>query len=188
GTVLCSRAENISNFVEAKSIFGSNYKRNAYTKADLQCMNAYTKEVESCFPSDANINNVAKFLTGTVWSIKKQCKVLMISYVDDSGGLEATLGIKFIMRMQNASLFEAKFHSRKLPFLTLDSTTILKPSRIIILDSLKPSRELVSVVVQSTMYYKELQLSLIRNILKHYAYLYSRTMPYVLDNLSDSVQ
>ncbi|XP_008464326.2 AP-3 complex subunit sigma-like [Cucumis melo] len=137
--VLCSRAENISNFVEAESIFGSdsrlvykhfatlyfvlvfnssenelamldliqgssnilcdgfNYKRNAYTKADLQCMNAYTKEVESCFPSDANINNVAKFLMGTVWSIKKQCKVLMISYVDDSGGLEATLGIKFIM-------------------------------------------------------------------------------------------
>uniref|UniRef100_A0A9I9EIV5 Uncharacterized protein n=1 Tax=Cucumis melo TaxID=3656 RepID=A0A9I9EIV5_CUCME len=75
-----------------------NYKRNAYTKVDLQCTNAYTKEFESCFPSDANINNVAKFLTGTVWSIKKQCKVLMISYVDDSGGLEATLGIKFIMQ------------------------------------------------------------------------------------------
>uniref|UniRef100_A0A9I9EG23 Uncharacterized protein n=1 Tax=Cucumis melo TaxID=3656 RepID=A0A9I9EG23_CUCME len=37
-----------------------NYKRNAYTKADLQCTNAYTKEVESCLPSDANINNVAK--------------------------------------------------------------------------------------------------------------------------------
>uniref|UniRef100_A0A9I9E9U5 Uncharacterized protein n=1 Tax=Cucumis melo TaxID=3656 RepID=A0A9I9E9U5_CUCME len=74
-----------------------NYKRNAYTKADLQCTNAYTKEVESCLPSDVNINNVAKILTGTVWSIKKQCKVLMISYVDDSGGLEATLGIKFIM-------------------------------------------------------------------------------------------
>uniref|UniRef100_A0A9I9EMK4 Uncharacterized protein n=1 Tax=Cucumis melo TaxID=3656 RepID=A0A9I9EMK4_CUCME len=37
-----------------------NYKINAYTKADLQCTNAYTKEVESCLPSDANINNVVK--------------------------------------------------------------------------------------------------------------------------------
>uniref|UniRef100_A0A9I9EBH6 Uncharacterized protein n=1 Tax=Cucumis melo TaxID=3656 RepID=A0A9I9EBH6_CUCME len=67
-----------------------------------ECYTKHGKKVESCLPY-ANINNVAEdyfygqFLTGTVWSIKKQCKVLTISYVDDSGGLEATLGIKFIM-------------------------------------------------------------------------------------------
>uniref|UniRef100_A0A9I9EJX7 Uncharacterized protein n=1 Tax=Cucumis melo TaxID=3656 RepID=A0A9I9EJX7_CUCME len=49
-----------------------NYKRNAYTKADLQCMNAYTKEVESCFPSDANINNVAKICSAVGENKKKK--------------------------------------------------------------------------------------------------------------------
>uniref|UniRef100_A0A9I9E7Q3 Ubiquitin-like protease family profile domain-containing protein n=1 Tax=Cucumis melo TaxID=3656 RepID=A0A9I9E7Q3_CUCME len=39
------------------------------------------------------------------------------------------------------------FWARKWPFLTLDSTTVLKPSRKLILDSLKPSKESVFVVV-----------------------------------------
>uniref|UniRef100_A0A9I9EHE8 Uncharacterized protein n=1 Tax=Cucumis melo TaxID=3656 RepID=A0A9I9EHE8_CUCME len=47
----------------------TNYKRNSYSKAELQCTNAYTKEVESCLPSDANINNVAKLSSWTNGSI-----------------------------------------------------------------------------------------------------------------------
>uniref|UniRef100_A0A9I9EH17 Uncharacterized protein n=1 Tax=Cucumis melo TaxID=3656 RepID=A0A9I9EH17_CUCME len=55
-----------------------NYKRNAYTKADLQCTNAYTKEVESYLPSDANINNVAKVPFGLLKKILALQLVVLI--------------------------------------------------------------------------------------------------------------